>query len=97
MLAWALIINNVGRRRYPLHWWAPGETFVRHDSDLEKAEEQREEIEEGDLERESTAAGSTEAEYRLPSREIGPDELQEGPKSLQSAIDASPGKFSDRK
>lgn len=23
MLGWALIINNVGRRRYPLHWWAP--------------------------------------------------------------------------
>jgi len=28
MLGWALIINNLGRRRYPLYWWAPGQTFV---------------------------------------------------------------------
>jgi hypothetical protein len=23
MLGWALLINNVGRRRYPAYWWAP--------------------------------------------------------------------------
>lgn len=28
MLGWALIINNLGRRRYPLYLWAPGKTFV---------------------------------------------------------------------
>ena len=28
MLAWALIINNLGRRRYPIYWWAAGKTFV---------------------------------------------------------------------
>lgn len=28
MLGWALIINNVGRRRYPVFWWKPGKVFV---------------------------------------------------------------------
>jgi CBS-domain-containing membrane protein len=28
MLGWALIINNLGRRRYPVYWWAAGKTFV---------------------------------------------------------------------
>jgi len=28
MLGWALIINNVGRRRYPVFWWKPGKCFV---------------------------------------------------------------------
>lgn len=28
MLSWALIINNLGRRRYPIYWWAAGKTFV---------------------------------------------------------------------
>lgn len=28
MLGWALIINNLGRRRYPTYWWAAGKTFV---------------------------------------------------------------------
>lgn len=28
MLGWALVINNLGRRRYPTYWWAPGQTFV---------------------------------------------------------------------
>jgi hypothetical protein len=29
MLGWALIINNLGRRRYPMYWWAAGKTFVQ--------------------------------------------------------------------
>jgi CBS-domain-containing membrane protein len=40
MLAWALVINNVGRRRYPMYWWSPGEIFV------EAAEEEVKELEE---------------------------------------------------
>ncbi|WWD20508.1 hypothetical protein CI109_104984 [Kwoniella shandongensis] len=28
VLAWALFINNLGRRRYPTYWWAPGRSFV---------------------------------------------------------------------
>ena len=28
MLGWALVINNLGRRRYPMYWWSPGEVFV---------------------------------------------------------------------
>lgn len=42
MLAWALVINNVGRRRYPMYWWSPGEIFVeaaeREVKDLEQEE-----------------------------------------------------------
>ncbi|GLA56011.1 hypothetical protein AnigIFM63604_004100 [Aspergillus niger] len=48
------------RRRYPLHWWAAGVTFVRspddenhqamrQDEEAQAAEEEREEHEEGDL------------------------------------------------
>ncbi|OGM51050.1 CBS domain-containing membrane protein [Aspergillus bombycis] len=44
MLAWAILVNNLGRRRYPLHWWAPGPTFVlppgqNHDQELRRVEE----------------------------------------------------------
>jgi len=65
MLGWALIINNVGRRRYPLHWWAPGPTFVYDPEEdgaaalreLEDAEVERELREEGDLVSENEATG----------------------------------------
>ncbi|KAJ9130978.1 HPP family protein [Pleurostoma richardsiae] len=40
MLGWALIINNLGRRRYPIYWWAPGQTFV-----TAKVEEREKEVE----------------------------------------------------
>lgn len=111
MLGWAVIINNVGRRRYPLHWWAPGATFVRveEDLELEKAEEgeiKREEMEEGELERESTTAASErlsgdggkfpEALQRT-SRGMRRESVQAEPASLQSAVDASPGEFSNRR
>lgn len=110
MLGWALIINNVGRRRYPLHWWAPGATFVRAEDDLEleKVEEgeiEREEMEEGDLERESTVAPSERSSgeekhregLRRTSREMRRESVQAEPASLESAIDATPGEFSNRR
>lgn len=28
MLGWALVINNLGRRRYPMYWWSLGERFL---------------------------------------------------------------------
>jgi hypothetical protein len=28
MLGWALIINNLGRRRYPTFWWEPESRWV---------------------------------------------------------------------
>ncbi|GAB1192798.1 hypothetical protein APSETT444_001995 [Aspergillus pseudonomiae] len=56
MLAWAILVNNLGRRRYPLHWWAPGPTFVlppgqNHDEDLRRVEEgeRDRDAQEGDL------------------------------------------------
>ncbi|KAH0847573.1 hypothetical protein AYO21_01458 [Fonsecaea monophora] len=111
MLGWAVIINNVGRRRYPLHWWAPGATFVHaeEDSALEKAEEgeiEREEMEEGELERESTAASEGlprdgekhgEIMHRPSSRRMRRASIEAEPASLESAVDASPGEFSNRR
>ena len=66
MLGWALIINNVGRRCYPLYWWAPGPTFVMNPVEepkgsLRKAEEgetEREQTDEGNLAEESDEPGS---------------------------------------
>jgi len=86
MLGWALIINNVGRRRYPLHWWAPGPTFVcdpveEHHESLREVEEggiEREETEEGDL-----AVGSDEAvsnlEQPIPHPNFNADDARERP------------------
>ncbi|KAJ9211105.1 hypothetical protein DTO166G4_7242 [Paecilomyces variotii] len=64
MLGWALVINNVGRRRYPLHWWAPGPVFVippeeQPDAQLGAQEEAQEEV---DIQREVTEEGSLRAE-----------------------------------
>lgn len=56
MLGWALIINNLGRRRYPLHWWAPGPTFVR--DPVEEYDESLRQVEEGEIEREETEEGA---------------------------------------
>jgi hypothetical protein len=28
MLAWALLINNLGRRKYPQYWWVSQRCFV---------------------------------------------------------------------
>lgn len=112
MLGWAVIINNVGRRRYPLHWWAPGATFVRVDEDLEleKAEEgedEREEMEEGEFERESTTTASErlsgvsgkhrEGLHRTSSREIRREGVQAEPSFLQSAVDAPLGEHSNHR
>lgn len=50
MLGWALIINNIGRRRYPVYWWQPDEKptapltqeeEAKEESDLKKIEEGR--------------------------------------------------------
>ena len=49
MLGWALIINNLGRRRYPIYWWAAGKTFVSAKPLANEKERQRElrEVEDG--------------------------------------------------
>ena len=43
MLIWALIINNLGRRRYPLYWWSPDRCFVRPsiENDVQGASEDK--------------------------------------------------------
>lgn len=49
MLGWALIINNVGRRRYPVFWWKAGKVFVSTTKEEKKKESRRElrEVESG--------------------------------------------------
>lgn len=41
MACWALLMNNLGRRKYPMYWWTPGQTFVR------EAEKELKDLEEG--------------------------------------------------
>ncbi|WVW81022.1 hypothetical protein I302_103013 [Kwoniella bestiolae CBS 10118] len=36
LIAWALIINNLGRRRYPVYWWNPQRYFVKPDPEPER-------------------------------------------------------------
>ena len=95
MLGWALLINNLGRRRYPLHWWAPGRTFVIdpeevHDETLRQMEEadvEREDEEEGDLSAESDETGSNLGEKRREPASSSP----EGP-----GIDPTSSDWNDR-
>ena len=49
MLGWALVINNLGRRRYPIYWWAAGKTFVSAKPLFDEKERQHElrEVEDG--------------------------------------------------
>jgi CBS-domain-containing membrane protein len=49
MLGWALIVNNLGRRRYPIYWWSPGVTFVStsEEKDAEIRKDELMEVEEG--------------------------------------------------
>lgn len=42
MLGWAMIINNLGRRRYPVYWWRPGKVFVSATKQQEARETARE-------------------------------------------------------
>lgn len=96
MLGWALIINNLGRRRYPLHWWAPGVTFVYTPDMEEKNDEeaQEEEVEEGALRVESNP-GSPSEDHRRPV-ELRRDRSSAAsmePASLESAADARPGQY----
>lgn len=95
MLGWALLINNLGRRRYPLHWWAPGRTFVIdpeevHDETLRQMEEadvEREDEEEGDLSAESDETGSNLGEKKREPASSSP----EGP-----GIDPTNSNWNDR-
>jgi CBS-domain-containing membrane protein len=47
MLGWAMIVNNLGRRRYPLYWWSSETSWVADVS--ENLEQQKLELEEGVL------------------------------------------------
>ena len=106
MLGWALIINNLGRRRYPFYWWAPGPTFVRDPNEednadvaaMEEGEAKREEFEEGALRRESIPETDDETINGESSEGDVPDPGHQSsaavePASLESAVDSYPGEF----
>jgi len=40
MFGWAMVINNIGRRRYPVYWWKPGKTFVREEAETGRRDEE---------------------------------------------------------
>lgn len=63
------MINNLGRRRYPLHWWAPGPTFVR--DPVEEHDESLRRIEEGEIHREETEEGNLALESDNASSQLG--------------------------
>ena len=48
MLGWACIINNLGRRRYPIYWWSPSSNWTRARDDNEE-EENLKTLEEGKM------------------------------------------------
>lgn len=41
MLVWALVINNLGRRRYPVYWWSAQRVFVRPEVQERMNDEER--------------------------------------------------------
>ncbi|KAI9811876.1 MAG: hypothetical protein M1827_005227 [Pycnora praestabilis] len=51
MLGWALIINNLGRRRYPIYWWLPQSMLVSSSVNEMGASEEEDlkDLEEGKL------------------------------------------------
>ncbi|KAL4781667.1 HPP family-domain-containing protein [Aspergillus varians] len=72
MLGWALLINNLGRRRYPLHWWAAGVTFVRTlDDEHRESIRQDEEAQADEEEREEQEADQV-VESRIGNASIEP-------------------------
>lgn len=56
MLGWALIINNLGRRRYPIYWWEPESRWVAPASKEEEMSDERDlrRIEQGEPPAETT-------------------------------------------
>jgi hypothetical protein len=44
MLGWALIINNLGRRRYPVYWVKSDGVFLLISKGIQARRERREEI-----------------------------------------------------
>lgn len=48
MLGWACVINNLGRRRYPIYWWSPSNDWTQGEDDNEE-EENLKTLEEGKM------------------------------------------------
>ena len=98
MLGWAMVVNNLGRRRYPMHWWAPGTTFIRQ-PDIEPQQEQMQAMEEARLHRDSQEEGmmrresitSTERALNAekPEGQPGEGDLNREPPDLDDAVETA--------
>lgn len=79
MVGWALIINNIGRRRYPVYWWSPERTFVVDEAPAVREDEEIALGTGGDNElRRAEDGGRTAealAEERLEGQGGNPDQL----------------------
>lgn len=65
-LGWALIINNLGRRRYPIYWWSPEVSFVSEGGKYlmrESEDDTLKELEEGKLRQAEDGGRTAEALY----------------------------------
>lgn len=90
MLGWAMIINNLGRRRYPLHWWAPGVNFVRESKT--ESEDEPSAMEEARVEQEDREEGELEREHIESSAAV---ETAEKPEGVDPELDAEPADLED--
>ena len=97
MFGWAMIVNNLGRRRYPIYWWSPQRTFVvenapsmREDEEIALGTE-REEV----LRRAEDGGRTAEAlrEERLEGEGGGEDDIE---RALSRASRASRDSAYDR-
>jgi hypothetical protein len=51
IFGWAMIINNIGRRKYPQYWWAPGRQFVVDPATVSKGDEEMANTNTGEVDR----------------------------------------------
>lgn len=61
MLAWAMIVNNLGRRRYPLYWWSSGTSWIIDVA--EQLEQQKLALEEGVLRESKESCGEPDSRH----------------------------------
>ena len=91
MLAWALIINNLGRRRYPVHWWAPGVTFVQK-KPTENGQNQYAAMEEARIKQEKREQGELQRANITSEQDL---EKAEEPEGRNAELDAQPADLHD--
>ena len=65
-LGWALVVNNLGRRRYPIYWFSPGSNLVATNAQNAMRQDEEDDLknlEEGKLRRSEDGGRTAEALY----------------------------------